>query len=454
MIAAPLQQQPDLSQLPTQLVGIAERCLARNPEDRYPNCGELLAELQAVAPTLDAGSKPPVGEADKAPARRWWLPVGAAATLIGVVVSVIVFVDNEPAPSPLAAKSATPPDLVKTEASKLRHKTVTSQSAESGHTVGVISPDGTEVAYSHNDGVFVRTIASGKEKRLADNPSGELKPLDWLEKQKKIVCRVQGEKPSLITLSMTGEREALYSPAFMASVSPDNKQIAIAAADGLHIVAADRSTDRLVMPMPRREAQELGIRWNGEGTRLLVLRPVDTKDGRSVRVETISLPDGKPVLALEDKALVGQTAYRAALWLPDGRFVASITEPPPDNLGTNLWETNIDPRTGKSSGPLKRLTSWPNAGLWYASSSRDGTRVIVTMLQSSHGIQTATLSDERSTLQAPPKPLPSRRQRALAFRLALGRYGHLHLEPKRASGCVCPSTGRQHPAPPDRGRVS
>jgi hypothetical protein len=410
LTAAPLQQEPDLTGVPPALLPIAKRCLQKHVSDRYRTSADLLADLKGLSGTLDPLSHD-AGKGDVvAPAReerrlRWPIMVVGGLAIAAVAGAVHLSGDDGPAAPGSAAPSASSVAPL-TDAAKLRLKALTTQGPSVGPTIGAISADGTQVAFSHAGGVFTRVIATGVEHRIADNPDAELKPIDWLGAD-RIVCRTGGETPGLWTLSMKGEREALYAPAFMAASSPDEKHLAIAAADGLRIVAADRSEDRLVVPMPRREAQELGIRWAANGQRLMLMRPVETEGGRTVRVETIRVPDGKPELAFEDTSLVGQTAYRAALWFPDGRFVVAITEPPPDNHGSNLWETSIDPTTGKASGPLRRLTSWPAAGLWYASSSRDGKRVVLSMLEFAQSIQTAELASDRTKLTAPPKPLPS-----------------------------------------------
>ena len=410
LLAAPLQQDPDLSEVPRPWLAIAARCLRRDPDKRYPDCEALLDDLRAVTEE-DRAPEQDFIAAPRPSSRPLWLAAGALA--IVAVATTVFMLKREPSAAP---SEPTPPSSVaaapNTNPTSLRHRSITTHEASIGSVIGAISPDGSAIAFSHTEGIFIRDIDSGDKRRIADNPRGALKPVDWLKNSDKIICRSRGGSPALWTVSSDGTREQFYAPAFMAAVSPSEKHVAIAAADGLRLVTPDRNEDRLILSLPRRQAQELGMRWSARGDRLVILRPIDDAEARTVVVETIALSAsgeaiGTPQKAFEDPALVGQTAYRAAVWLPDGRFVSAITEPPPNNLGSNLWETFIDPATGKASGPLKRLTRWPTAGLWYASSSRDGKRVVVSRLEAKISVKVATLAVDRTKLAEPPAALRS-----------------------------------------------
>jgi hypothetical protein len=45
-------------------------------------------------------------------------------------------------------------------------------------------------------------------------------------------------------------------------------------------------------------------------------------------------------------------------WLPDGRMIYSLAEPPPNEDSCNYWEAPIDARTGESLRKPRRLTAW------------------------------------------------------------------------------------------------
>jgi serine/threonine-protein kinase len=110
-IAAILNDSPDLHPLrdvPPVLRGVVERCLAKNPADRYESARQLAADLKAHStdsmahsPTV-AMSVPP-----SAPARRITLPVAISALAVaGALIAAIVFgfrSRNAPETQPSAA---------------------------------------------------------------------------------------------------------------------------------------------------------------------------------------------------------------------------------------------------------------------------------------------------------------------------------------------------------------
>ena len=104
--------------LPTQLIAVVAKALAKDPSDRYANAGELARDLQLIRRNLavtqegadfdetrfaspaelkvlqqqlelDASSRPPAPPAP-APARRWTVPLVAAAVVMIGVAAVVV----------------------------------------------------------------------------------------------------------------------------------------------------------------------------------------------------------------------------------------------------------------------------------------------------------------------------------------------------------------------------
>ena len=72
------------------------------------------------------------------------------------------------------------------------------------------------------------------------------------------------------------------------------------------------------------------------------------------------------------------------VWLPDGRFLYSLMEPPgPGSASCNLWEIRIDDGTGKAIDEPKQLTSWSEFCMNFAGVTADG-RKLAFLKWSSH----------------------------------------------------------------------
>ena len=152
LLAAVLIKEPDFAALPShlnpRLVDLLRRCLDKNPRRRWQAVGDLRMELQALAATPRALTT----TSESAPARPWWrraLPVAAAAILTGAIGLV----------AGRSLQSSPPPPPV------TRFPIVLSGGAQAQFsTLQIpmlgISPDGTQVAYSAGQRLYVRSMAT------------------------------------------------------------------------------------------------------------------------------------------------------------------------------------------------------------------------------------------------------------------------------------------------------
>ena len=44
-------------------------------------------------------------------------------------------------------------------------------------------------------------------------------------------------------------------------------------------------------------------------------------------------------------------------WLPDGQIIFALAQPAPNQFDSNLWEIQVESRTGETRGGSKRLTN-------------------------------------------------------------------------------------------------
>ena len=138
------------SQLPASIAGIVHRLLAKRPEDRYSDMGEVVAHLREARRTLDAGSVAPLG------LRRWQAAIAAAA-VVGIGALVVALWTKARPTTPLAL-----PMQITHFSTAVRDPTV--------------SPDGRWLAYlvqephTTDTQVFVQTLPSGQPQQITHTP--------------------------------------------------------------------------------------------------------------------------------------------------------------------------------------------------------------------------------------------------------------------------------------------
>jgi dipeptidyl aminopeptidase/acylaminoacyl peptidase len=88
-----------------------------------------------------------------------------------------------------------------------------------------------------------------------------------------------------------------------------------------------------------------------------------------VTVESRDLQGGNPTTIATEKDL------RDYYWVPDGRVLLSRAEYGSNESDANLWEINVNARTGAPSGKARRVTDWAGFTPANLSGSADGKRV-------------------------------------------------------------------------------
>ena len=154
VIAAILEHDPlpvsDVQRTaPAALDRVIRKALAKDPDERWQDAGDLRDELQWIAAdSLNAGARPSVTSRHKAQEIVPWV-LFAAAGLALMVLSAIHF-------SPQPANQVAPPRISRTTMAS--SGTAALDIAEGGRSVA-ITPDGTRVAYvGSNNQLFVRPL--------------------------------------------------------------------------------------------------------------------------------------------------------------------------------------------------------------------------------------------------------------------------------------------------------
>ena len=89
------------------------------------------------------------------------------------------------------------------------------------------------------------------------------------------------------------------------------------------------------------------------------------------------------------------------LWYPGGRFIYTMSEPPPHQDDSNLWEIRVDTRTGQPLGKPRQLTEWTGVTIDHFNGTQDGKQLAVTRISSPASVYVGELEAGGHGLKQP-----------------------------------------------------
>ncbi|HEY6929737.1 MAG TPA: protein kinase [Thermoanaerobaculia bacterium] len=244
-------------ELPAPIAWIIDRCLAKEPDDRYASTRDLARELATVRDHLSEMSRPEgktlADLAGPRRTRRWQLPFLAGAVVALAAVGGFLAL-RRPKPA---------------EPTSIRYLTY------SGHDrAPSVSPDGRTIAFSSDrDGrprIWLKQLAGGGEAALTTGP--DALPRFSPDGSMLLFARLDAAHPSLYRAGIVGgEARKLVEDAAEGDWSPDGKQIVVLRwkAEGglidstLGIASADGGEAREVVRVPGH--QLIHPRWSPDG---------------------------------------------------------------------------------------------------------------------------------------------------------------------------------------------
>jgi len=332
---------------PVLLRWIIERCLAKDPADRYGATSDLHRDLRTLRDRLAETAIAPVGTRPPAATWQWWLLLAGGAVALLSLGTLLANARRGPSPPDISALSFTP------------------LATEPGYQgFPAMSPTGQSVAYSAEvDGtlqIFTRKVASSESFQVTHERYDCKYPFWSTDGQRIYYISLAGSSDGLYSISATsGTSQIVVMNANRAAISPDNATIAFlrdeTKADIVGTAALWLSTPGGPAPWSREKVEAAARRrgtFDGqefiEGT--LAFSPDGKKLGVCVvpnpRVDSVwqfwivPLPDGKEYRRLEAWA---EPAPRPSsfTWLPDNQHivlgVTSLRTP-----GSHLWLADLD----------------------------------------------------------------------------------------------------------------
>jgi len=305
--------------LPRELRWVLDKCLAKDPEDRYQSTRDLVVDLKSVARSLDSSPKLPVTPPPAAARARNWWPIAMAVIVVAVAAAYVATRGRAPAAEP--------------------HQDTAKLAIERVTTLGTVidaavSPDGKYIAYVTSEntrqGLWLRQLATASTISLVPPSPGvgywgaTFAP----DGSAVYYAMFNSDEPTraIYRIPILGgtPRKLVSGVDSFPTFSPDAKQMAWVRADfpeqGSSALMVADSDGQNVRTLATRKPPEFfapvfftAPAWSPDGS--FIICPMERREQKVVgTLQAISVVDGslKPFPHYEWPA-VGQPA-----WLPDG----------------------------------------------------------------------------------------------------------------------------------------
>jgi eukaryotic-like serine/threonine-protein kinase len=378
------------SELPSELDRITNKALEKDRDLRYQVASEMRADLKRLRRDTESGrisgASPTLTETTQGQAEgAWHFPAGVGGRdfrRYGAIAGVAIVVLSLAGGAAFWLSRHQSPSMP-----EIRMRQLTSNSSENAVTSGSISPDGKYLAYTDRKGMHLKLVETGE---IQDIPQPEAVKGEgvgwdiggsWFPDSTRFLANALperswlGEHPSIWTVSVLGGApRKLRDDAHAESVSHDGSLIAFTTnfdRDGntreIWLMGANGEQARKLYAADENSVLGGGL-FSTDGQRILYIRSDqsgDTGESRDLK--------GGPATVLHSPAEM-QT-FRDAAWLPDGRFIYALAEPPPNSNSCNYWQRRIDQRTGERIDMPRRVTNWAGFCTDRTSVTADGKRL-------------------------------------------------------------------------------
>ena len=330
--------------IPLQLARIIDRALEGNRDMRYQSVAGMRADLEAVS---------------QKSSRSWLharliIPVAGAAVL---TATALAWYMSQP-------RKAHP-------AREFRQRQLTASSNDDPVTGGAISPDGKYLVYTNLEGIQLKLVEGGEPQSIpVQRESQGTKPVwqigSWLPDSTHFfaIADLPDHPSSLWNIPIAGgNARKIADDANPWGVSPDGTSLAITRRDDHELWLVDPNGEHARKLWDSTDGSTFrAVQWSNDGKRLAYIRSRSPADQSEAQIETRELNAVSPVVLISGVA-ARQLSYlqyglRDMDWLPDGRLVFLAGEPDIRGTSCNLWQAQVDSRTGRFTSEPQRITNW------------------------------------------------------------------------------------------------
>ena len=359
----PVRLNPDLA---PELERIIRKALEKDRDLRYQHASDLRGDLQRLKRDSDSRLTPSFQEATPiAPHRRVWPSIGVASLGLGALLTLLLA---------LNVGGLRDRWIHGTEALQTPWK-VARLTADPGLSgFAALSPDGKLVAFASDrslDGeldLYIKQVAGGQPIRLTTDGMGNTMP-NFSPDGSKIVFRSDREGGGIFEIpTFGGDARLLAHDGWNPKFSPDGSQVAFWVGDPGVDAAIPGSGTVWVVPVTGGPPQQVGRNftaarypiWSPDGKYLLMVGYTSAKTYDESGIDWWLVPTN-------GGGVVSSGAHQAFL---RGGLSAGFPTPACWSASTNmilfsalsgsasnLWGLGITPRTGRTNGTLRRLTT-------------------------------------------------------------------------------------------------
>ena len=259
--------------------------------------------------------------------------------------------------------------------------------------VCALSPDGRYLAYSDTKGLHVRSMESSEEHDVA--LPAELRPgiieVRWFPDGIKLLLQSQASE-LWVTSLLGGAPRLLRSHSRPGRISPDGSSIAFAdQANAIWVM--DSNGEHLQKILDGSSGEIRALEWSPTGRRL-VYGVYDPSQVVGMSIATVALDGSKPVQCFHDPLLDDQDS--SLVWTADGRLIFGRSDSASQNT-LNLWQIQLDPKSGVTSGEPKELTH--SDGWMAATGTNDGKHLVAIKAHARQEIFVGELKENGRSLE-------------------------------------------------------
>jgi Tol biopolymer transport system component len=376
--------------LPPELERIINKALEKDRELRYQHAADLRADLQRLK--RDSDSRRHVSASDKI-ATASTVRASRRSTLTYALLAILVLALGAFGYNWRRTHQTAPKGPVK-------EMQLTRNPSENLVEASAISPDGKLVVYVDQKGLHVTVLESREthDVALPDDIRKYLLIVAWFPDSQRLLLESHSEvgSSSLWLFSVFGGTPQLIkADAAAASVSPGGMAIAYATNKGHELrVSGPNGQDSRKVCASEEEIIDRTT-WSPSGKQLAYLsRRTGTAVINGGSMYTVSARGGSPHQVYSSPRLRANKAG-ALLWTANDRLIFSedgqFTSP-----SVNLNALHVDKDSGLASGKPVQLTNWFEMVPWFATITRDGSRLAVTKARDWYDVYIADLLNGKS----------------------------------------------------------